>query len=180
METFEALMTRRSIRSFTDREISHDVIEKLLRAGAQAPSGGNRQPWRFIMVTDSAKIKQFDPDGKWQSFVSSAPAVLVACANPHDTCKRYDENDQCWVLDTSAAIENILIAMHALGLGAVWTLSFSKNVVRKVCSIPKHWQLISIVPFGYYDAENDENKRMRPRRPLKEVAFLNDADTPFS
>ena len=119
METFEALMTRRSIRSFTDREISHDVIEKLLRAGAQAPSGGNRQPWRFIMVTDSAKIKQFDPDGKWQSFVSSAPAVLVACANPHDTWERYDENDQCWVLDTSAAIENILIAMHALGLGAV-------------------------------------------------------------
>jgi len=180
METFEALMTRRSIRSFTDREISHDVIEKLLRAGAQAPSGGNRQPWRFIMVTDSAKIKQFDPDGKWQSFVSSAPAVLVACANPHDTWERYDENDQCWVLDTSAAIENILIAMHALGLGAVWTLSFSKNVVRKVCSIPKHWQLISIVPFGYYDAESDVNKRMRPRRPLEEVAFLNDADTPFS
>ena len=92
METFEALMTRRSIRSFTDREISHDVIEKLLRAGAQAPSGGNRQPWRFIMVTDSAKIKQFDPDGKWQSFVSSAPMMRmtsVGCWTPLQQLKIY-------------------------------------------------------------------------------------------
>ena len=180
METFEALMTRRSIRHFTDRKISRDVLEKILRAGAQAPSGGNRQPWRFILVTDSEKIRQFDPDGKWQNFVSSALAVLVACANPHDTWEKYDENDQCWVLDTSAAIENMLIAMHVLDLGAVWTLSFSKNVVRKVCGIPKHWQIVSIVPFGYYDQSDEVNKRMRPRRPLEEIAFLNDAETPFS
>ena len=180
MDAFEALMTRRSIRRFTDHEISRDVLEKILRAGAQAPSGGNRQPWRFIIVTDSEKIKQFDPDGKWQSFVSSAPAVLVACADPHDTWEKYDENDQCWILDTSAAIENMLIAMHVLDLGAVWTLSFSKNVVRKVCNIPKHWQIVSIVPFGYYDMDDEGNKSMRPRRPIGEIAFLDDAETPFS
>ena len=56
MEIFEALMTRRSIRSFTDREISHDVLEKILRAGAQAPSGGNRQPWRFNIRDDSITV----------------------------------------------------------------------------------------------------------------------------
>ena len=179
MEAFEALMTRRSIRSFIDRGIPHDVIERILRAGAQAPSGGNRQPWRFIIVTDQEKIKQFDPDGKWQPFVSTAPAVLVACADPHDTWERYDENDQCWILDTSAAIENMLIAIHALGLGAVWTLSYSKRKVREICRIPKHWQIISIIPFGYYDPQDERNQRMRPRRPLEEIAFLNNAEKPF-
>ena len=81
METFEALMTRRSIRRFTDHEISHNVLEKLFQAGAQAPSGGNRQPWRFIMVPDSEKIKQFDPDGKWQSFVIEIPRNRVTNNN---------------------------------------------------------------------------------------------------
>lgn len=179
MDLFEALMTRRSIRNFIDQDIPWEILEKILRAGAQAPSGGNRQPWRFIVVTDPEKIKRFDPEGKWQKFICTAPAILVACADPYDTWEKYDENDHCWILDTSAAIENILLAIHGLGLGAVWMLSFSKNVVRKVCNIPKHWQIISIIPFGYYSAEDEINKKLRPRRSLREVAFLNDAKTPF-
>ena len=177
--TMETLMTRKSIRHFLKHEIPSPVIEKVLRAGAQAPSGGNCQPWRFVVVTDKEKIKSFDPKAEWQPFVSSAPAIIVACADPHDTWDSYDENDQCWILDTSAAIENILIAIHAHGLGAVWTLSFTKNLVRSICKIPKHWQIISIIPFGYYDPEDKRNQNTRPRRPLGEVAYFNDAETPF-
>lgn len=186
MEALKAILTRKSIRAFLDKEIPKDVIKKILEAGVQAPSGGNRQPWRFIVVTDREKIKQFDPYAH-QPWVENAPALIVACADPHDTWERYDENDLCYVLDTSAAIQNILLAIHALGLDGVWILTFSKREVRKLLEIPRHWQIISIIPFGYYQTEDGvefmgktiENKSKRPRKPLSEVAFLESANQPF-
>ena len=101
--------------------------------------------------------------------------VIVACADPHDTWERYDENDPCWLLDTCAAIQNMLLAIHDLGLGAVWVFTFSKRVVRELAGIPKHWQIVSIVPFGYFEGEMSESSR----RPLSEVAFLEDPDHPI-
>lgn len=178
METLETIHTRKSIREFLDKEISIDIIKKILEAAIRAPSGGNRQPWRFIVVTDKEKIKKFDPYCH-QSCVENAPAVIVACANPHDTWKKYDEEDHCYVLDTAAAIQNILLAIHDLGLGAVWVLTCSKRDIRKLVGIPAHWQIISIIPFGYYE-EDETTKGMRiSRKPLAEVAFLNNINNPI-
>jgi nitroreductase len=132
------------------------------------------QPWRFVVVTDPAKIREFDPYAN-QACVRKAPAVLVACADPHDTWSRYDENDPCWLLDTCAAIENILLALHDVGLGGVWVFTFSKSVVRKLVGIPPHWQIVSIVPFGYPKGKTPPVSR----RPLAEVAFLEDLDHPI-
>ena len=131
MENLEAIFTRKSVRQFTDEEIPLDVIRRIVQAGVRAPNGGNRQPWRFVVVTDREKIRQFDPYAH-QACVERAPAVIVACADPHDTWSRYDENDQCWLLDTCAAIENMLLAIHDLGLGAVWVITFSKRKVREL------------------------------------------------
>ena len=102
METLESIHTRKSIRKFLDQDIPVDVIAKILEAGIRAPSGGNRQPWRFVVCTDREKIKRFDPYGH-QECVEQAPAVIVACANPHDTWLKYDEEDECYILDTAAA-----------------------------------------------------------------------------
>lgn len=174
MDTLQAISTRTSIRKFLDKEVSMKVVKTILEAGIKAPSGGNRQPWRFIVVTDKAKIKTFDPEFH-QSCVEQAPAVIVVCANPHDTWEKYDENDQCYILDTAAAIENMLLAIHDQGLGGVWVVSFSKNEVRKQLNIPLHWQIVSIVPFGYFEGNNIT----RPRKRLEEVAYLNDANCPI-
>lgn len=186
METLQAIGTRKSIRRFIDREIPLDIIRRVVEAGTQAPSGGNRQPWRFVVVTDRDKMAKFDPYFH-QSWVEHAPAIIVACADPHDTWGKYDEDDDCWILDTAAAIENMLLAIHDLGLGAVWVLSCSKRDIRKLVGIPPHWQIISIIPFGYYRAEDVaefgdlriENSAPKPRRPLSEVAFLNGVDNPI-
>ncbi|MHC4471564.1 MAG: nitroreductase family protein, partial [Planctomycetota bacterium] len=131
-------------------------------------------PWRFVVVTKRKKIARFDPVAH-QACVELAPAVIVACADPHDTWARYDENDPCWLLDTCAAIQNMLLALHDLGLGAVWVLTFSKRVVRELVGIPKHWQIVSIVPFGY----PVEDPPLTTRRPLAEVAFLDGLDRPI-
>ncbi|NLI98271.1 nitroreductase family protein [bacterium] len=186
MDAMEAILTRKSVRKFLPKKIPTDIIRKILEAGIRAPSGGNRQPWRFIVVTDRKKIKKFDPYAH-QPWVENAPAVIVACANPHDTWERYNENEQCYILDTSAAIENMLLAIHALGLGAVWCLTCSKRDIRKLLNIPPGWQIVSIIPLGYYEMKDfvraygktEKNSDVRPRKPLNEVAFINGPDTPF-
>ena len=174
METLDAMHTRRSVRKFTDQPVPVDVIREILKAGVRAPNAGNRQPWRFVVVTDREKIRQFDPVYH-QACVEKAPGVIVACADPHDTWERYDENDQCWLLDTCAGIQNMLLAIHDRGLGGVWVISFSKQVVRKLTGIPKHWQIVSIVPFGYPAGKTP----LSSRRPLSEVAFLESPDHPI-
>ncbi len=169
METLQAIATRTSIRRFTDKEIPIEIIKTVLEAGIKAPSGGNIQPWRFIVVTDKAKIKNFDPEYH-QPCIEQAPAVIVACANPHDTWEKYDENDHCYILDTAAAIQNMLLAIHDQGLGGVWVVSFSKSAVREQLNIPLHWQILSVIPFGYFKGNNITS----PRKALSDVAFLND------
>ena len=178
METLEAIRTRKSIRKFLEKEIPLDVIRTILEAGIRAPSGGNRQPWRFVVVTDREKIRQFDPR-EHQAWVENAPAVIVACVNPHDTWDKYDEEDDCFILDAAAAIENMLLAIHDLGLGAVWCLTCGKHAIRAVLAIPLHWQIVSIIPFGYYDPADPSNASTRGRKPLSQVAFLNGIDNPI-
>lgn len=174
METLKAISTRTSIREFLDKEVPLEIIKTVLEAGIKAPSGGNRQPWRFVVVTDKEKIKNFDPEYN-QPCIEQAPAVIVACANPYDTWEKYGENDQCYILDTAAAIQNMLLAIHDQGLGGVWIASFSKGEVRKQLNIPKHWQIIAIIPFGYYDGKNIAT----PRKKVEEVAYLNDINCPI-
>jgi nitroreductase len=127
-----------------------------------------------VVVTDKSKIKTFDPEYH-QPCVEQTPAVIVACANPHDTWERYDENDHCYILDTAAAIQNMLLAIHDQGLGGVWVVSFSKREVRKQLNIPPHWQIVSIIPFGYFEGNNEP----RPRKELSEVAYLNNINCPI-
>lgn len=174
MDTLKAISTRTSVRKFLDKEIPYEVIKTIVEAGIKAPSGGNRQPWRFVVVTDKEKIKTFDPEFH-QPCVEEAPAVIVVCVNPHDTWEKYDENDECYILDTAAAIQNMLLAIHDQGLGGVWIASYSKREVRKQLNIPLHWNIVSIIPFGYYDGNNTP----RPRKKLEEVAFLNDINCPI-
>ena len=186
MDVFEAIHTRKSIRSFLDREISDEIVKRILRAGIRAPSGGNRQPWRFVVVRNREKIQQFDPEFH-QPCVENAPAVIVACANPHDTWEKYDEEDHCYVLDTAAAIQNMLLAIHGLGLGGVWILNCRKKTIRKLLDIPLHWRIISIIPFGYYQPEDQtgyqekliQNAKPRPCKPLSEVAYLENTHNPL-
>jgi nitroreductase len=175
MQTLEAIHTRTSIREFRDTPVPKDIIKKILEAAVRAPSGGNTQPWRFIVVTDRSKMAQFDPEFH-QSWVEQAPAMIVVCVDPHDTWQSYDEDDHFYLFDAAAAIENMLLTIHDLGLGGVWVLSCSKKKIRKLLEIPKHWLIISLIPFGYPQAEKHS---VTPRKPLSEVAFTNNAKNPY-
>ena len=179
-------MTRRSIRKFIDRKVPKNIVRKILLAGTQAPSGCNCQPWRFIVISKNPETKTFNP-GRHYPWVENAPNMIIVCIDPHDTFKIQNEEATDHILDTAAAIQNMLLAIHDLGLGAVWVTGFDRLAVRKALRIPKHWLINSIIPFGYFRASDDvkykgimrPNIRKRKIKPLSEVAFYESIRTRF-
>ncbi len=115
MDIIEGIMTRRSIRHFTGELISDEQLNTILRAGFQAPNAHNLQPWEFIVVRDKDKIKEIKEFHKYAKMVEEAGTLVVVCGD-----KDKQEILGLLVSDTSAAIQNILLASHGLGLGAVW------------------------------------------------------------
>lgn len=116
--TIETIMTRTSVRSYTDRALTEGQIDTLLRAAMAAPSAVNKQPWRFVVVTDTATLAYIADNFNSMKMARKAPAAIVMCG---DMGVALDgEGRDYWVQDVSAASENLLLAAHAIGLGAVW------------------------------------------------------------
>ena len=169
METLEAIGTRKSVRAFLRQDVPLSLVRAVLEAGMRAPSGGNCQPWRFVVVTDKENLAKME-SGYKRPFTRNASGMIVACVNPHDTWAKYGEDDTFgWLLDTAAAIENMLLALHDLGLGGVWIMDIDKRLVRSLLGIPCGWQIVSVIPFGYPASHDD---RPTARKPLSDVAFL--------
>lgn len=119
----ENIMTRTSIRAYTAQPIAADTIEMLLKAGMAAPTAVNVQPWHFVVVNDKAKLEELaaaNPRGG--RMLNDAPLAIVVCGDLTKTLE--GKGQEFWIQDCSAATENILLAAHALGLGAVWTAGY--------------------------------------------------------
>ena len=153
------IMTRVSVREFTGEKISEAQIDTLLRAAMAAPSAINKQPWAFIVVTDEAVIAQLG-EALPYSRCSNHPAMaIIPCG---DLTKAIPgEMANFWINDVSAATENLLLAAHAMGLGAVWTgLHPDMNrarLVQEMLGLPEHIIPLCVVPVGI-PAEQPEVK----------------------
>ncbi len=112
METIEAIMTRRSVRKYTSQEVSEEQVEQLLRAGMQAPSANNGQPWHFVVIRDRAILDEIPKFHPYAQMLKSAPLAILVCADLAHT-----NSPDYWMVDCSAATENILLAAHVLGIG---------------------------------------------------------------
>jgi len=115
MDALDAIFTRRSIRNFTEQPVANEHIETLLRAGMAAPSAGNQQAWEFVVIDDREMLNAIPSVHPYAQMCAEAPLCLAVCADP--TREKYAG---FWVQDCSASTQNILLAAHALGLGAVW------------------------------------------------------------
>ena len=141
-EAIKNIMTRTSIRKYTDQPVSKNDIETLLRAGMAAPTAVNRQPWHFVVVTDKAKLKELS--GGRGGMLEQCALAIVVCGNMEKTIK--GKGQEFWIQDCSAATENILLAANALGLGAVWTGGYPME--ERVASISKALKLPeTIIPL---------------------------------
>lgn len=142
-------MTRRSIRRYVDRPVGDEHIETLLRAAMAAPSAGNQQSWRFVVVTDRATLDALAEASPYTGMLREAPLAIAVCGDT--TSEKYPED--YWVEDTSAAMENLLLAAHATGLGACW-LGFHPRVDRKaharaLLGLPDGVEVMGVASIGH-------------------------------
>ena len=151
MQLFEAIRGRHCIRRFRPDEVEQDKVERILEAAKEAPSAGNLQARDFIVVRDSEKRRELAKAALSQNSVSEAPLAIVVCANPGKSTAKYGSRGEelyC-IQDATAAVQNILLVVHSLGLGACWVGAFDENSVRKVLGIPPGIRPVAIVPVGY-------------------------------
>lgn len=150
MDGLDNIFARRSIRTYTEREVPDDVIEKLLRAGMSAPSAHNSQPWEFLVMRDPEKKRAASALGKYWGMLKTAPLGILVMAN----LKGYKASKQEFFMqDCSAATENILLAAQALGLGGVWLGLYPREELmrglRDIYGIPEDIIPFSLVSIGY-------------------------------
>ncbi|MFH1010531.1 MAG: nitroreductase family protein [bacterium] len=148
METIEAIYTRRSIRKYASEPISEEMIHELLTAAMYAPSAGNQQPWHFVVITERRlldAIPSFHPHAK---MLKQAPVAILVCGDP--TLEKYKGR---WMLDCSAATQNILLAAHARGLGTVWVGIYPERErienMQRLLNLPPHIIPLALIPIGY-------------------------------
>jgi nitroreductase len=172
MDLWEAIKERRSIRRYVQgRDVPPETVEQLLQAAIAAPSAGNCQPWHFVVVRDP-EIKQGLAEAAYgQRFVAQAPVVIVVCADPPQSASRYGRRgiELYCLQDTAAAIENILLGVTALGLGACWVGAFDEGAAATVLDLPSHLRPVAMIPIGHPD---ERFARRTPRRPSSEIVTL--------
>lgn len=167
MDVFKAIKGRRSVRVFTDEPVSEDEVNQLLDAARWAPSAGNIQPWKFIVVQNAKTKHGLVEAALDQTFIEEAPVVFVVCANPTRSSRRYGSRGaRLYCLqDTAAAIQNIHLAAYAMGLATCWVGTFREEKARRVLNIPDNLRPVAIIPVGHA-AEKPE---ATPRRPLSNL-----------
>ncbi|MCQ2342150.1 MAG: nitroreductase family protein [Paludibacteraceae bacterium] len=154
----ENIRTRVSVRQFTGEKISDDQIQILLQCAMSAPSALNHQPWAFIVITEDSVLAQLGQEFPYSRCDQHPACAIIPCG---DLSKAIEGSEGFWINDVSAATENILLAAHAMGLGAVWT-GLHPNMDRaaaaqRLLGLPEHIIPLCIVPVGV-PAEQPEVK----------------------
>ena len=159
----ELLMTRRSIRKYRDTPVSEEAVEKILRAAMAAPSAGNEQPWHFVVIRDRDTMVRIAEVHPHAQMLKEAPLCIAVLADL--ALARYEG---CWVQDTSAATQNILLAAHALGLGAVWLgvhpVEGRERDVGEILRLPDGVECLSLLAIGHPDERPAPADRYEPDR----------------
>lgn len=163
MDLWEAILTRRSIRKFTSQLVSHDLIEKILKAGMQAPSARNKQPWHFIVIQDREMLDKISVVHPYAYMLKEAPLGIVICGDSN-----IEITIEYIVQDCSAATQNMLLAAHNFGLGAVWLGIYPREprikALRKLLSIPENIIPVSMIAVGYPAEKKEPENRFNPER----------------
>lgn len=154
----ENIMTRTSIRQFTDQPVAKDTLDLIVKAGMAAPSAVNAQPWAFVIVTEREVLDSLNALKPWFN-LKTATAAIIVCGDLNKAME--GPGQEYWIQDCSAASENILLAAHAYGLGAVWCGVYPGQEmvdgVKNVLGIPENIIPLNVITMGY-PAENPEPK----------------------
>lgn len=165
---FEAVRTVLAVREYQDREISDDVLQRIVEAAHLSASSVNRQPWHFVVVRDRQALRELGALVKTGPYIaSSAAAIVVAC----------ERESRFGVSDASRAIQSMILTAWADGAGSNWTGFGGLEEVRKHVGLPDTYDVLAVLPFGY--PRRAVGKGVKKRKPLAEVASSERFGTPF-
>lgn len=171
-DVMEVIKKRRSVRAFKGDPILEATLAQILDAAHWAPSAGNLQPWEFYIVRSEEHKRGLAKAALGQVFLAEAPVVIVVCAVPMRSGRRYRERGEklyC-IQDTATATQNILLAATAFGLGSCWVGAFDEEGVRRVLGLGPELRPVAMIPLGY----PDETPETPGRRPLEEIVRVVD------
>jgi nitroreductase len=188
MELFETIKTRRSIRRYKSDPVDDKKIEAILEAGRWAPSWANTQCWRFIVVRapevramvagtfKKSEIRGEIVDNPMVKVFNTVPVLIVVCAEEGKSGKKpgaggagdyFTDKGDWFMFDAALAVENMVLAAHALGLGTVIIGTFDARQAEKVLGVPQGYRIVTIFPVGVPDQE----AKVPPRKELAEIVF---------
>ena len=157
---------RKSVRSFTEQEVSEEQLTELIKAGMSAPTARNRQPWQFVILNDKALMAELSAKLPYAKMLASAAAAIVVCGDLE--IARAGNSEDMWMLDCSAATQNILLAAESMGLGGVWTAAYPytdrMQAVSTSLGLPEHILPLCVIPVGYSSGVDQPKDKWKPER----------------
>lgn len=166
MDIMEIIKSRCSVRSYQERPVEEEKLKSILEAARLAPSAGNRQEWRFVVVRDKEKRQHLMKAAKNQVFVGEAPIIIACCAETDNhlmTCGQL-----CYPIDMAIAIEHMVLKATEEGLGACWIGAFYEKQVKDILDIPEDVRIVELLTLGYPAKPCPKHK---DRLPLEEIVM---------
>jgi nitroreductase len=164
LAVFEAIRNRRSIRSYTDKPVEEEKLQKVLEAARLSPSAVNFQPWSFVVVKDKTSkmhlAKAYPP-----AWFNQAPLIIVVCANPQTAWLRRD-GEEFWKVDAAIATQSMILVATELGLGTCWICAFDEKKTKSALGIPENIRVVAMTPLGY---PAEQKEPVSERKSLDEI-----------
>jgi len=164
---YDAIKWRRSVRAYDEREVEEWKLRRVLDAGRLAPSGRNRQIWRFVVVRDAERRRRLMEACRGQRFVAEAPVVIAAVAN--ETHHKTGSGAPAHPIDIAISVDHMVLAATELGLGTCWIASFDHDAVADILAIPQDKEIVVLFALGY--PRDGWAVRQPQRLPLDEIVY---------
>ncbi len=161
------ILQRKSVRAYTDRAVSHEQLDTLIRAAMAAPTGRDMRPWHFIVLEGRHQLSALAEQLPYAKMLAEAQAAVVVCGDMSVTDKEGNPSRN-WTFDCSAATENLLLQAEAMGLGAVWTGVYPYDerieAVKQALHLPDHLIPLNVIPIGYPKGDPQPKDKYDPAK----------------
>jgi nitroreductase len=163
VDAMEAILTRRSIRKYTPEPVTEDTLKRLLQAAMSAPTANNQQPWHFVVIKDRKIMNEIPKFHHYSSMLKEAPLAILVCGSLKESLLN---SEGYLVLDCTAATQNLLLAAHAEGLGAVWLGVYPRperlEGMRRLLSLPDYVVPVALISLGHPAEKKPMEERYDP------------------
>lgn len=160
MDVLSAIRDRRSVRSYSSKEVEDEKLDKVLEAARLSPSASNRQSWKFIVVRDAEMRAKLADAANGQMFIAQAPVIIACCGTDPDGVMMCGQHRHS--VDLSIATSYMILEAHEQGLGTCWLGSFDEKKVKELLGIPANVRVVTMTPLGYPAGAVSKTPRKQP------------------